>query len=58
MVRIIGVDLLVANPVPGGKNNTVNGVDNSKVIGAKVDVTMTKFKNKNKNLIKLFLAKS
>ena len=52
------MDLLAANPVSGSKNYTINGVDNSKVIGAKVDVTITKFKNKNKNLVKLFLAKS
>lgn len=41
-----------------GKENTVNEVSNSEVAEVKVDTIIAKSKNKNKNLINRFLAKS
>ena len=48
------MNLLVANPVLISENSTVDGVDNSKVVGAKIDVKIAK--SKSKNLVKSFLA--
>ena len=56
------MDFSVKNLVPISENTTVDRVDNSEVDGAKVSAKTTKSKshnkNKGKNLVKSFLAKS
>ena len=50
------MDPLVTNPVLIREDSTVDRVDNSKVVGAKIDVKIAK--SKGKNLVKSFLANS
>lgn len=55
MLRSIGVDFSIIDPIPVNKDITFDEIgSNSKVIRAKIRVKMAK--SKSKNLIKLFFS--
>ena len=60
MLKATWVNLLVIDLVSIGKNNTIDKVGNSNIVGVKVGAKMAKSKSKSKgkNLVKFFLAKS
>lgn len=55
ILKITRVDLIVTNLVPIDKNNTIDEVNENKIVKVKINTRAAKFKHKNisKNSIKL-----